>query len=36
MLLHKQDYFQELREGEKEDVRDMILVAINEAKKFID
>lgn len=34
MLLHKQDYFQELREGEKEDVRDMILVAINEATKF--
>ena len=36
MLLHKQDYFQELREGEKEDVRDMILVAINEATKFSD
>lgn len=36
MLLHKQDYFQELREGEKEDVRDMILVAINEATKFRD
>ena len=34
MLLHKQDYFQELREGEKEDVRDMILVAVNEATKF--
>lgn len=36
MLLHKQNYFQELREGEKEDVRDMILVAINEATKFSD
>lgn len=34
MLLHKQDYFQELREGEREDVIDMILVAINEATKF--
>jgi hypothetical protein len=34
MLLHKQGYFQELREREREDVRDMILVAINEATKF--